>query len=129
MEKHLPILFSAVWALIFFAGLLSLSKLVRPDTRADSRARIKKNEQSVWIQISGRFQGLLSISFLFLLSMLVFYPVVTMFKQSIHDGFGFFSFLVLGVFLLIICVGLAYSWVKGDFLWVKDVERVEKFKR
>lgn len=49
------------------------------------------------------------------------YPVATVFKHWIADGKGLVAFIEIGVFVLILFVGLIYVWVKGDLNWFKKV--------
>ena len=47
------------------------------------------------------------------------YPVATVFRRWVSDGNGLFAFVELLIFIVILAVGLAYVWAKGDLEWVR----------
>ncbi len=46
--------------------------------------------------------------------MVFLFPWAVVFKKM-----GLVALIEMGIFLLILVVGLAYVWVKGDLAWVK----------
>ena len=49
------------------------------------------------------------------------YPVATVYLDWIRRGQRWFALSEILIFLLILFVGLAYVWVKGDLEWIKKV--------
>ena len=47
------------------------------------------------------------------------FPWSIVFKQLADTGYGFLAFIEMFLFVLILIVGFAYVWVKGDLDWVR----------
>jgi NADH-quinone oxidoreductase subunit A len=123
LEKHVPNLVAALWAFGFFAVLLALSKLVRPDTkRRNSTSVWEKTSKTPWIRMSSRYQILLAVAALFFLGALVLYPAISAFRQWTDEGHGVSALIAVGLFLGTLSVALAFSWMKGDLSWITDSE-------
>jgi len=51
------------------------------------------------------------------------YPVASVYKWFIDQGQGMLAFIEIGVFVVILAVGLAYVWAMGDLNWVKGLKQ------
>ena len=40
-------------------------------------------------------------------------------RDRVDSGMGFLAFIEMFIFVLILIVGFAYVWIKGDLDWVK----------
>lgn len=74
-----------------------------------------------WIKFNNRFYVIALIFILFDVEVVFLLPWAVIFK-----GLGWFAFIEMIVFVLILVVGLAYVWAKGDLEWEKPKPYVPK---
>ncbi|HGY56362.1 MAG TPA: NADH-quinone oxidoreductase subunit A [Caldithrix abyssi] len=67
-----------------------------------------------WIQFNNRFYIIALIFLIFDVEILFMFPWAVVF-----DTFGMLAFIEMLIFVVILLVGLAYVWAKGDLEWVK----------
>ena len=66
------------------------------------------------MQFNIRFYVIALIFLIFDVEVVFLFPWAVVFKKM-----GLVALIEMGIFLLILVVGLAYVWVKGDLNWVK----------
>ena len=66
------------------------------------------------MQFNIRFYVIALIFLIFDVEVVFLFPWAVVFKKM-----GRVALIEMGIFLLILVVGLAYVWVKGDLAWVK----------
>ncbi len=71
-------------------------------------------EGSAWIQFNIRFYVIALIFLIFDVEVVFLFPWAVVFKDL-----GLLALVEMGIFLVILLVGLAYVWRKGDLDWVK----------
>jgi NADH-quinone oxidoreductase subunit A len=76
-------------------------------------------EGSAWVKFNVRFYVIALIFLIFDVEVIFLFPWSVVFKQLADTGFGFFAFIEMFLFVLILIVGFAYVWVKGDLDWVR----------
>ena len=76
-------------------------------------------EGSAWVKFNVRFYIIALIFLIFDVEVIFLFPWSVVFKELTETGFGFLAFIEMFVFVLILIVGFAYVWVKGDLDWVK----------
>jgi NADH-quinone oxidoreductase subunit A len=69
---------------------------------------------SPWIRFNSRFYVIALIFIVFDVEVLFMFPWAVNLKEL-----GFFAWLEMAVFILILAVGLAYVWAKRDLEWIK----------
>ena len=108
----------------FSLFLLLLSKLVRPFAPGGDKTVVyecgERPTGSPWVKFNIRFYVVALIFVIFDVEVVFLYPWAVVFRQL-----GTFAFLEMLVFLLILFVGLAYVWKKGDLEWVRPQPRLE----
>ena len=67
-----------------------------------------------WARFNVRFYIVALVFLLFDVEVLFLFPWAVVFK-----GMGWFAFIEMLVFVIILVAGLAYVWVKGDLDWDK----------
>jgi len=110
-----------------FVGItLVISRLLQP--RHSTSVKLSTYEcgespigQS-WIQFNNRFYVIALIFLIFDVEIAVMFPWGVVFKDL-----GLFAFVEMAIFVLILLVGLAYVWRKGDLAW--DKPRTGKYAR
>jgi NADH-quinone oxidoreductase subunit A len=79
---------------------------------------------SSWIRLNIRFYVIALIFLIFDVEVVFLFPWALAFR-----GFGIFGLLEMVVFLVILLVGYAYVWVKGDLDWDKPQPVEPKLNR
>jgi NADH-quinone oxidoreductase subunit A len=74
----------------------------------------EESEGSAWLQFNIRFYVIALIFLIFDVEVVFLFPWAVVFKEM-----GLLALIEMGIFLLILVVGLAYVWVKADLNWVK----------
>jgi len=78
---------------------------------------------SPWIKFNIRFYVIALIFLLFDVEIVFLMPWAVVFKEL-----GWFAFIEMLVFVLILLAGLAYVWVKGDIEWEKPKPYIPSLK-
>lgn len=118
-------LFDFATALIFmmmaaaFVGItLVISRLLQP--RHPTPGKVATYEcgelpvGSSWIQFNIRFYVIALVFIIFDVEIVFLFPWAVVFKEL-----GLFAFVEMAIFVVILLVGLAYVWRKGDLEWDK----------
>jgi len=105
-------------------GLLS-SAILRPNhPNPVKNSTYECGEEPIgnpWIKFNNRFYVIALIFILFDVEVVFLLPWAVIFKNL-----GWFAFIEMIVFVLILVVGLAYVWAKGDLEWEKPKPYVPK---
>jgi NADH-quinone oxidoreductase subunit A len=124
VELHLAsiLVFMAVGA-GFSLFLLLLAKLVRPFVPGGDKTVVyecgERPTGSPWVKFNIRFYVVALIFVIFDVEVVFLYPWAVVFREL-----GLFAFIEMLIFLLILFVGLAYVWKKGDLEWVRPEPRL-----
>jgi len=73
-----------------------------------------------WIQFNNRFYIVALIFIIFDVEVMFLYPWAVVF-----DDLGMVAFVEMLIFIVILLVGFAYVWVKGDIDWIKPQPKLE----
>ncbi len=113
---------------LFVAGGLFAAWLLRPRRPYPGKlAPYECGEEPVgdaWVRFNVRFYVVALIFLIFDVEIAFLFPWALVYREL-----GLFGFLEMAVFLVILLVGYAYVWVKGDLDWDKprpEVPRVER---
>ena len=116
-------LFVAV-AFVFFSLLVgSFLRPRRPS--AEKRSVYECGERPVgrsWFNFTPRFYIIGLIFLAFDVEVAFMFPVASVYRDWIASGRGWVAYGELATFLLILFVGLAYVWRKGDLDWLKRLD-------
>ena len=109
---------------LFLSVSLLLSSLIRPSKYSEEKLiPYECGENPVgspWIQFNIRFYVFALIFIIFDVEVAFLVPWAVVFKKL-----GMFAFIEGLIFILILGVGLAYVWAKGDLQWIRPEERYE----
>ena len=98
---------------------LLLSRIVHPRNITDEKLTTYEcGEDPVghsWIRFNNRFYIIALIFIIFDVEVVFLFPWALVFKRL-----GMFAFVDMMIFVVILLVGFAYVWVKGDLEWVKS---------
>lgn len=108
-------------AIGFVLGSLWVPKLVRPTNPfPDKLSTYECGERPVgspWIRFNIRFYVIAILFLIFDVEVLFIIPWAVVYK-SLLPSLGFFVFMEMFVFLVVLGVGLAYCWAKGHLEWI-----------
>ena len=109
---------------LFLSVSLLMSSLIRPSKYSEEKLiPYECGENPVgspWIQFNIRFYVFALIFIIFDVEVAFLVPWAVVFKKL-----GLFAFVEGLIFILILAVGLAYVWAKGDLQWIRPEERYE----
>jgi len=75
-----------------------------------------------WYNFNPRFYMLALIFLIFDVEVVLTYPVVTVLRDWAGQGKGWIDFTEILLFVVILVVGLAFLWKRGDLEWIKNIE-------
>ena len=111
------LIFALLGIVLVYVPLL-IQKLVAPSQKTpDKQANYECGEEpegSAWVQFNIRFYVIALIFLIFDVEVVFLFPWAMVFKDL-----GLLAFVEMGIFLVVLIVGLAYVWKKGDLDWVK----------
>ena len=114
-------------AIIFVIALISVAWFIRPARPTKEKLMTyecgENPEGSPWVKFNIRFYVVALIFLIFDVEVVLLIPWALVYKT-----FGFGGFMVGAVFLILLGLGMAYEWRKGDLEWerVKIVPPVIK---
>ena len=112
------VLIFALLGIVLVYVPLMIQKLVAPSKNTpDKLANYECGEEpegSAWVQFNIRFYVIALIFLIFDVEVIFLFPWAMVFKDL-----GLLAFVEMGIFLVVLIVGLAYVWKKGDLDWVK----------
>lgn len=103
-------------AVIFVIGIVYVAKLLRPARPTKEKLATyecgEDPEGSPWIKFNIRFYVVALIFLIFDVEVVMLIPWAMAYKQ-----FGLGGFMVGAIFLILLGLGMAYEWRKGDLEW------------
>ena len=120
-------------ALLFVFGTLLFGRFVRPRRPSTEKNSVYEcGERPIgkaWFNFNPRFYIVALIFVAFNVEIAFTFPVAAVFSAWVQSGRAMLAYAELAGFLLILIVGLAYVWRKGDLDWLKrldhDIEVIE----
>jgi len=117
----------------FVAALLGLASLLRPHNPESLKLTSYECGEpptgKAWLNFNIRFYLVALVFVIFDVEIAFIYPVAAVFKEWVSKGQGPFALAEIGLFVIILFVGLIYVWAKGDLEWLKKVPAVSEPER
>jgi NADH-quinone oxidoreductase subunit A len=108
----------AVPSLMLFVGWI-----LRPNVPQKEKSMIYEcgevPVEQAWFNFNPRFYIVALIFLIFDVEVAFTYPVAVIFKKFVAVGQGGLAFVELLTFVLILVLGLAYVWKRGDLEWIR----------
>jgi NADH-quinone oxidoreductase subunit A len=119
------LLFFIIGALVVGGGLI-VAGIIRPShPNPQKNSTYECGEELIgdgpWIKFNIRFYVIALVFLLFDVEVVFLLPWAVVFKQ-----FGWFAFIEMIIFVVILMAGLVYVWVKGDLEWEKPKPYIPK---
>lgn len=113
-------------AIAFLMVSQIVSFLIRPKALHEAKQRAyecgEEPEGSPWVQFNLRFYLIALFFIVFDVEMIFLLPWAVAFNEMLAE-LGAFAFWEMVFFIMILVLGLAYVWAKGDLDWVKGLTR------
>jgi len=128
-RDYATILIFVLVGLVFAAIALIAAKIIRPSNPSVAKMTTYECGElplgPSWVRFNIRFYLIALFFIIFDVEVIFLFPWAVVFKSLFPiPGMGALVFWEMIIFLLILSIGLAYVWVKGDLDWVKKlVER------
>ena len=105
-------------AILFVVFIVYFAKLIRPSRPTKEKLKTyecgENPEGSPWIKFNIRFYVVALIFLIFDVEVVMLIPWALVYKD-----FGFIGFSIGLIFLILLGIGMAYEWRKGDLEWEK----------
>lgn len=113
---------------VLFVGIgIFVSALIRPNKPNPLKlSTYECGEEPIggpWVKFNFRFYIVALVFLLFEVEVVFLFPWATVFKEL-----GWFAFIEMAVFVIILVVGLAYVWAKGDLDWDRSSPIIPRLK-
>jgi NADH-quinone oxidoreductase subunit A len=112
-----------VLAALFPFVTLVLGRILRPATPSDAKATVYECGEapvgSGWFNFNPRFYVVALVFLIFDVEVAFTYPVAVVFRRWVATGQGALAFGEIAAFVLVLALGLAYVWRKGDLDWLR----------
>ena len=123
-QDYSPIILLTVFAIVLLALPLVIQSIISPTQNKGGEKLIPYEcgevpEGSAWVKFNVRFYVIALIFIIFDVEVIFLFPWAVVFQSLKASGFGFLAFIEMFAFVLILIVGFAYVWIKGDLDWVK----------
>jgi NADH-quinone oxidoreductase subunit A len=116
-RSYLTVAFLGAAAFLLVGGTLAISRLVRP--RNPNADKLLSYESGVDPVGSGWSQSQVRYYIFALLFVMFDVEAVFLFPWALRlESFGVFGLIEMGIFVLILLLGLVYAWRKGVLRWV-----------
>ncbi|MFC2134839.1 NADH-quinone oxidoreductase subunit A [Bacteroidota bacterium] len=110
-------------AIVFVLIAIVMAKLVRPSRKTHEKQttyECGENPQGTpWVKFNIRFYVVALIFLIFDVEVVLLFPWALNYKE-----YGVYGFLVGIIFLLVLFVGMAYEWRKGDLEWARPQPKI-----
>jgi NADH-quinone oxidoreductase subunit A len=105
-------------AIIFVVIALFVARLIRPHRPTKEKLTTyecgENPEGSPWVKFNIRFYVVALIFLIFDVEVVLLIPWALVYQQ-----FGFVGFILGAIFLVLLGIGMAYEWRKGDLEWAR----------
>jgi NADH-quinone oxidoreductase subunit A len=115
-------------SILFVVVALFVAKLIRPSRPTFEKLTTyecgENPEGSPWVRFNIRFYVVALIFLIFDVEVVLLIPWALVYK-----GFGFAGYLVGAIFLILLGIGMAYEWRKGDLEWARPIIKEPTVKK
>ena len=122
-DVYMPVLILLTVAVVAFFGTLLIGKLIRPQNPTELKLQAYEcGEEPIGdtrIKFNTRFYVIALIFLIFDVETVFLFPWAVVYREI-----GMLAFVEMLIFILILLVGLAYVWAKGDLEWVRKIQSV-----
>ena len=123
-QDFLPIIIFTALAAVLIGVPLGLQYLLSPRKNKGGDKLISYEcgelpEGSAWVKFNIRFYIIALVFIIFDVEVVFLFPWAAVYQSFIADGQGLLVLVEMLMFVIILTIGFAYVWIKGDLDWVK----------
>ena len=123
-NDYIPVIVFAALAIGLLIAPLIIQHLVSPrhNKRNDKLMSYECGEVpegSAWVKFNIRFYIIALVFIIFDVEVVFLFPWAAVYQSFIADGQGLLVLIEMLMFVIILTIGFAYVWIKGDLDWVK----------
>ncbi len=133
---YFTVLVFAAVGLVFVFATLIIASVLRPKRTTDVGLETYECGEptigSAWIRFDIRYYTVALVYVVFAVEIAFLFPWALVLKEAVSEtgaaadaGIGIFALVEGVIFIVILFLGLAYVWVKGDLNWVIHWDRRE----
>lgn len=130
LDVFMPVIIMMGIAIIIYGASLLAANILSPKGK-DSKMKREAYEcgeepiGTAWAAFNVRFYVVGLIFIIFDVESVLMFPIASIFRKMNEMGNGLYVLIDFVAFILILTVGIAYCWKKGDLDWVKSFRRGE----
>lgn len=117
-----------IFAFLFVAISLFMASLIRPKRPTKEKLKIYECGEdtigSPWVKFNIRFYVVALIFLIFDVEVVLLFPWALKYQD-----YGIYGFLVGVIFLVVLAIGMAYEWRKGDLEWARPKPNVPNLNK
>ncbi len=114
-------------AVVFVGIALFVAKLIRPHRPTNEKLKTyecgENPEGTPWVKFNIRFFVVALIFLIFDVEVVLLFPWALTYRD-----YGVYGFMVGVIFLIILFIGMAYEWRKGDLEWARPKPNIPHLK-
>ena len=123
-QNYSPVLILTIFAVILIALPLIIQYLISPRQNKGGEKLIPYEcgeipEGSAWVKFNIRFYIIALVFIIFDVEVVFLFPWAAVYQDFILSGNGVLVLFEMLMFVIILLIGFAYVWIKGDLDWVK----------
>ena len=123
-NDYIPVIVFTIMAIALLIVPLIIQHLISPRHNKDNDKLMSYEcgevpEGSAWVKFNIRFYIIALVFIIFDVEVVFLFPWAAVYQSFIASGNGFLVLIEMLLFVIILTVGFAYVWVKGDLDWVK----------
>ena len=123
-NDYIPVIVFVVIGVLMIVAPLVLQYILSPRHNKSGEKLVSYEcgevpEGSAWVKFNVRFYIIALIFIIFDVEVVFLFPWAAVYQDFINQGNGLLVLVEVLLFILILLVGYAYVWIKGDLDWVK----------
>ena len=123
-NDYIPVIVFTIMAIALLIVPLIIQHLISPRHNKDNDKLMSYEcgevpEGSAWVKFNIRFYIIALVFIIFDVEVVFLFPWAAVYQSFIASGNGFLVLIEMLLFVIILTIGFAYVWIKGDLDWVK----------
>ena len=123
-NDYIPVIVFTIMAIALLIVPLIIQHLISPRHNKGNDKLMSYEcgevpEGSAWVKFNIRFYIIALVFIIFDVEVVFLFPWAAVYQSFIASGNGLLVLIEMLLFVIILTVGFAYVWIKGDLDWVK----------
>ena len=123
-QDFIPVIIFTVLAIALIIAPLIIQHLISPRHNKSGDKLLSYEcgefpEGSAWVKFNIRFYIIALVFIIFDVEVVFLFPWAAVYQDFILSGNGVLVLFEMLMFVIILLIGFAYVWIKGDLDWVK----------